>query len=105
MVHFRAPLAISGTECPHLRQSGLSSEHATLFVTLAALNPTPRGQVGGQWSILLVISPSATMAEYITESVANYATQIDYRLLSTPLDFQVFPKLIVPTEFLTPVLH
>ena len=25
MVHFRAPPAISGTECPHLRQSGLST--------------------------------------------------------------------------------
>ena len=64
------------------------------------------GRVGGQWSILLVISPPATMAEYITESVANYATQIDYHLLSTPLlDFQMFPQLIVPTEFLSPVLR
>ena len=62
--------------------------------------------MGGQWSILLVISPSATMAKYITESVANYATQIDYHLLSTPLlDFQMFPQLIVPTEFLSPVLR
>ena len=85
--------------------AAIRTEHATLFVTLAALNPTPRGQVGGQWSILLVISPSATMAKYITESVANYATQIDYHLLSTPLDFQMFPQLIVPTEFSIPVLH
>ena len=62
--------------------------------------------VSGHWLILLVISPPATMAEYITESVANYATQIDYHLLSTPLDFQVFPKLIVhdPRIALAPTL-